>query len=192
MIQDGLVLALNAADRNSYVSGSTTWRDLSISRDDAILTNISNINQSLSLITGSSTIDITDLINDSFLSSNKNITVFFVSKQKQPLTSVSVSTFDNTYIYNLNQENIQFNIYTFTFQQQDSNIILNGYLNTDSIIAQNTTITSTMLGSSYNITIKTTNNPNPAYISQIYVYNRILQQSEIIQNYNVIKSRFGL
>ena len=28
MIQDGLVLALDAADRNSYVSGSTTWTNL--------------------------------------------------------------------------------------------------------------------------------------------------------------------
>ena len=28
MIQDGLVLVLDAADQNSYVTGSTTWRDL--------------------------------------------------------------------------------------------------------------------------------------------------------------------
>ena len=26
---DGLVLALDAADTNSYISGSTTWRDMS-------------------------------------------------------------------------------------------------------------------------------------------------------------------
>jgi hypothetical protein len=29
VVTNGLVLALDAADRNSYVSGSTTWRDLS-------------------------------------------------------------------------------------------------------------------------------------------------------------------
>jgi len=29
LVTDGLVLALDAADRNSYVSGSTTWNDLS-------------------------------------------------------------------------------------------------------------------------------------------------------------------
>jgi hypothetical protein len=29
IVTNGLVLALDAADRNSYVSGSTTWRDLS-------------------------------------------------------------------------------------------------------------------------------------------------------------------
>ena len=29
IVTNGLVLALNAADRNSYVSGSTTWYDLS-------------------------------------------------------------------------------------------------------------------------------------------------------------------
>ena len=29
IVTNGLVLALDAADRNSYVSGSTTWTDLS-------------------------------------------------------------------------------------------------------------------------------------------------------------------
>ena len=29
IVTDGIVLALNAADPNSYVSGSTAWRDLS-------------------------------------------------------------------------------------------------------------------------------------------------------------------
>jgi len=39
LIQDGLVLALDASDRNSYVSGSTTWFDLSGLNNSGSLTN---------------------------------------------------------------------------------------------------------------------------------------------------------
>jgi hypothetical protein len=39
LIQDGLVLSLDASDRNSYVSGSTTWFDLSGLNNSGSLTN---------------------------------------------------------------------------------------------------------------------------------------------------------
>jgi hypothetical protein len=39
MIQDGLVLSLDASDRNSYVSGSATWRDLSGNANSGSLIN---------------------------------------------------------------------------------------------------------------------------------------------------------
>lgn len=39
MIQDGLVLSLDASDRNSYVSGSTTWGDMSGNGNNGTLTN---------------------------------------------------------------------------------------------------------------------------------------------------------
>jgi hypothetical protein len=39
LIQDGLVLSLDASDRNSYVSGSTTWFDLSGNNLSETLTN---------------------------------------------------------------------------------------------------------------------------------------------------------
>jgi hypothetical protein len=39
IVTDGLVLALDAADRNSYVSGSTTWRDVSGNNNSGSLVN---------------------------------------------------------------------------------------------------------------------------------------------------------
>jgi hypothetical protein len=39
MIQDGLVLALDAADRNSYLGSGTTWRDISGNNNTSTLTN---------------------------------------------------------------------------------------------------------------------------------------------------------
>ena len=40
IVTNGLVLALDAADRNSYVSGSTTWNDLSGNAYNGTLTNV--------------------------------------------------------------------------------------------------------------------------------------------------------
>jgi hypothetical protein len=39
MIQDGLVLALDAADKNSYPGSGTTWRDMSGNNNTSTLTN---------------------------------------------------------------------------------------------------------------------------------------------------------
>jgi len=46
VIQDGLVLALDASDRNSYVSGSTTWTDLSGINNNGTLVNGPTFNSS--------------------------------------------------------------------------------------------------------------------------------------------------
>ena len=40
MVTDGLVLYLNAADANSYVSGSTTWYDLAGSNNGTLLNGV--------------------------------------------------------------------------------------------------------------------------------------------------------
>ena len=41
IVNDGLVVALNAADRNSYVSGSTVWNDVSINAYSGSLSGVS-------------------------------------------------------------------------------------------------------------------------------------------------------
>ena len=46
IVTNGLVLALDAADRNSYVSGSTTWRDLSGNGVNGTLLNSPTFNSS--------------------------------------------------------------------------------------------------------------------------------------------------
>jgi len=43
IVTNGLVLALDAADRNSYVSGSTTWNDLSANNFTASFNNYNNV-----------------------------------------------------------------------------------------------------------------------------------------------------
>ena len=58
IIQDGLVLALDAADKNSYVSGSTTWIDVSGNG------NNSTLNNGPTFITSSGGMVVTDGTND--------------------------------------------------------------------------------------------------------------------------------
>jgi hypothetical protein len=57
IVTNGLVLALDAADRNSYVSGSTTWNDLSGYNYNGTLTNsptFSNTNGGIISFNGTS------------------------------------------------------------------------------------------------------------------------------------------
>ncbi len=46
IVTDGLVLALDAADRNSYPGSGTTWTDLSINKSNSTLTNSPIFNSS--------------------------------------------------------------------------------------------------------------------------------------------------
>ena len=66
LIQDGLVLSLDASDRNSYVSGSTTWFDLSGNNYNGSLINGPTFN------TGSGGNIIFDGTNDEVTIGSKN------------------------------------------------------------------------------------------------------------------------
>ena len=47
LINDGLVLALDAADKVSFSSGSTTWADLSPNSNDGTLSDGSQVSTSI-------------------------------------------------------------------------------------------------------------------------------------------------
>jgi hypothetical protein len=70
IVTDGLVLCLNASDRNSYVSGSTTWNDVSGRGNNGTLTNGPTFNSANG---GSIVFDGTnDIINNNSLSAFGN------------------------------------------------------------------------------------------------------------------------
>ena len=91
VIQDGLVLALDAADRNSYVSGSTTWFDLSGNNNSGTLINGPTFNNSNG---GSIVFDgVDDYINiPSFTSTSQNMSfsLWFNPASLQAATAVNV------------------------------------------------------------------------------------------------------
>lgn len=89
IVTSGLVLNLDAADRNSYVSGSTIWTDLSGNGNNGTLTNgptFSSANGGAIVFDGVD--DAIDNINQSIsIQNNTPFTVDFVFKSLSALTS---------------------------------------------------------------------------------------------------------
>ena len=89
LIQDGLVLCLDASDRNSYVSGSTTWFDLSGNNNSGSLVNGPTFN------TGSLGSIVFDGTNDYVLVNSGSTSI-------NPTTAITVSSFFNVSSYGNN------------------------------------------------------------------------------------------
>jgi hypothetical protein len=221
LIQDGLVLALDASDRNSYVSGSTTWFDLSglnnsgslvngptfntgsggsitlDGTDDYIQTTATNLNANIGTLnlwikTGFAStdtrpyyfIDTRDSTND------QNIALYYYLSQggfviwgNSSLIFSSVKTFSSNTHFMLTL--------TYNFVSDNYALYINGNLENSSSSAKSSSgaMTKTTLGSRFNQAV------SEYFVGNIYnvqVYNRALSASEILQNYNATKTRFGL
>jgi hypothetical protein len=240
MIQDGLVLSLDASDRNSYVSGSTTWYDLSGNSNSGSLVN-----------------------GPTFNSANGGGVVFDGTNDYSnlPITFANVSS--STYIFNTSFSSIGTTVRTLIgygnttanygcwlrlassgdgipsagnarlqVRVSDTGVSVNNTIYGATNITANTNynIAFVMLPSSYKIYINgiedtllvfggsnngkwvgnglTAINTGIAIASQFFtnayqnyfagtlyttqIYNRALSVTEIAQNYNATKSRFGL
>ena len=106
LIQDGLVLCLDASDRNSYVSGSTTWFDLSGNNNSGSLVNGPTFN------TGSLGSIVFDGVDDYVLVNSGSTSI-------NPTTSITVTSFLNILSYGNNFAPVVFkqNNYPGTYEQ---------------------------------------------------------------------------
>jgi hypothetical protein len=213
IVTNGLVLALDAADRNSYVSGSTTWTDLSGNNNSGslisgptfstgsggnIVFNGSNQyincgnNSSIQITVGTISAWVRTTSPGSsyrsiiakqlawgLFSVDGILTVYDWGNAIGRTTGINIA--DGTWKYTVMT-------FTETVGTPSNNAIV--YLNGASIL------TTTIKHSNHtdNLQIATNNlsqflNGNIA-ITQIY--NRVLSASEILQNYNTQKARFGL
>ena len=216
LIQDGLILDLDASDRNSYVSGSTTWFDLSGNNNSGSLVNgptfnsgnggsivfdgsddYVNCGNSNSLkITGSLTINTffkANLLNidyqpivamgdDSYrFQRHFNTNYLAFGSRNIGLTDlVSNSTISTGVWYNA----------TAVYNGSQMLIYINGILNASGNASGNLPV------SNYNLWVGG-NSQAPSRIwngniSIVQIYNRALSASEVLQNYNATKTRFGL
>jgi hypothetical protein len=206
IVTNGLVLALDAANPKSYVSGSTIWNDLSGNGNSG------------TLISGST-----------FSSDNRGSLVFngtnqyvsFSTYQQPAQSSTSSFTWNIWIFYNGGGTNpiignrfggATWNKYTGVGLEYAAtqNVLVGGPTSNTwcniSIVKNNTSFTLYRNSTS----ISTTTNTNstvalPFYIggdpggefsncciSNVQVYNRALSYQEILQNYNVLKNRFNL
>jgi hypothetical protein len=224
IVTDGLVLALDAGNTKSYVSGSTTWFDKSGFSNNGTLVNGPTFNtESL----GSIVFDgANDYVNCSSL--NINYSASFTVNTWFKLATINRS---NTIIGSGDGEVGPY-YYWMINVQSDNFLQFRGFNGSNKNISYNTPLTSnlwyctTLTYNSGNCilylngtnvasgTVLTLNNPNASYtrlgyntwagagpgvsnylsgnIPTTQIYNRVLTQAEITQNFNALRGRFGI
>ena len=228
VVVDGLVLWLDAANPKSYVSGSTTWNDISGNRNNGTLTNGPTFNSSnggsivfdgtndyistplqildrpctfstwvnLSTIAGWQTLFGQDtsvsIPRGRFYFQKADATIEGLIQNKINFSIVkSDGSVVPTNALNVIQINTWYN-YTATLTTTSISLYENGVLqnttsNSDLFLTPNTTIT---LNAGYfnNSVVDFINGKSSIF----QIYNRALSATEVLQNYNSLKSRFGL
>jgi hypothetical protein len=217
IVTNGLLMSLDAADRNSYVSGSTTWFDLSGNNNSGSLINgpIFNTGSFGNIVFDGAD----DHINTSYSSSLSDFSLAVWFKSTDSTNAASARIIDknfstgfwtgkntsgtaNSWGGGVIQSGPPYGIfiplndgvwnYMVQVRQGTSYTLYgNGITNTTS-----TTIPSSILNSE-KIFIGSTNNNLVGYyfkgsIGLVHLYNRALSPLEVLQNYNAQKSRFGL
>jgi len=213
-VTNGLVLALDAADKNSYPGSGTSWFDLSGNNNTGTLTNGPTFNsgnggsivfdgaddyvQTSNTSFNSSTIAVSVWINRS-----TTATTFPVIASKEGVSSGWILHIINTnkIFWKINNNNstaitttasltvgLWYNIVGIYTGSQLA-VYINGIL--DSTTSDNTGINSNSTALRIG-EYQTTGNAYKGNIANIQIYNRALSATEILQNYNATKTRFGL
>lgn len=212
IITNGLVLYLDAANPSSYISGSLNWNDLSRSNNSGSLVNGPTFN------TGSGGNIVFDGVDDYVstpvarnATTNEDYTIStvfkitsFTSSDMRLLGAINGSTsqltvgWSNTtlrlWLQNTwndtsftSSTNTVYNL-TMVHGGTTTDVYVNGTFN--STITNKTSYFNNLgLGNNFILTYGTYFNGN-IYTTQ--VYNRALLASEVLQNYNAQKTRFGL
>jgi hypothetical protein len=229
MIQNGLVLVLDAADRNSYSSSSTIWRDLSGNANNGTLTNgptFNSVNGGSIVFDGSDDyISIPDAssikpatqltMEATFRMTTKNTfnTILCKPATNAPWTSPFLSYMlrvqaaslqialnrnstylfiDHSFDYLINTNyHVTFNIDMTTGAYRyflNGNLVLNSTITSGGSISYGTQ--PCLIGAGFG-----SSPVGELFTGNIYnakIYNRVLSDSEVVQNYNALKSRFNL
>jgi hypothetical protein len=219
IVTNGLVLYLDASNTKSYVSGSTTWNDVSRSGNNGTLTNGPTFNSGNggSIVfdgsnqyikpPNSTTLQLTNFTLSSWVRINvQNIDQYIIDTSTNGGSGFGYSyriKADNKirfWAYDANNAldstttispNIWYNILvTYNNTSKIQSIYINGVFNVSNIHTNTfvvSTVTNLQIGGS--LVLGGYINGN---IAQTSIYNRNLSASEVSQNYNATKSRFGL
>jgi hypothetical protein len=220
LIQDGLVLCLDAANSKSYPGSGTSWIDLSRNENNVTLQNgptFSSGNGGTIFFDGTNDCASKTSINVSYLTIDvwAKWTQFFSDSNGHALVSNSNSATNGYLLYqstaspynkiqafvrgssiNAFQSNsalstgVWYNI-GFTYNGSTNNIYLNGILD-NSVTATVGAITASSANFIIGATYTVGSNPFNGNIANVKLYNRALSASEILQNYNATKGRFRL
>jgi hypothetical protein len=213
---EGLVLYLDAANQYSYVSGSTSWNDISRGGNNGTLVNGPTYNSANG---GSIVFDgVDDYVNLFVLDSTNSFTIDFWFKNSANGIKVISGMYNGSgadwYIgvWSDNKFNFSFgspskrNLYSLNTVNngsiQNATCIYNKSINSiflylNGILqSSSSSILSSVTQPGGNLTIgkfgDITSFPWPGNIYNYKIYNRALSATEVLQNYNATKTRFGL
>jgi hypothetical protein len=220
IITDGLVLSLDAADRNSYVSGSTVWNDVSGNGNNGTLTNgptFSSANGGSIVFDGTndyaSTTNNITLTTATFISwvnlngSQPSYTGILLGRISDAIATGLGLSFGNP---TTNQLGYLWNGAVNTYAWNSGLIVPTSTWCMVALSVSATSATAYLYRSSGITTA--TNTVNHSSVSNIFnvgrdpfggrffngniaqslLYNRALSSTEITQNFNAVKSRFNL
>jgi hypothetical protein len=217
IVSNGLVLALDASDRNSYPGSGTTWRDMSGNGNNGTLTNGPTFNSANG---GNFNFDGTDdyLVTNNFITlsstSNWTIQTWISSKSTSGGTAYLAflggngDTSNNFFFFEWHDRIFSRNSVTgnFAFQSGftpalplNNTIFLLTLINRSGNLELYSNITKTTVNTalsgnlSFNNIMRQRTGVSPGgNMYNFNLYNKALSEQEIQQNYNAQKPRFGL
>ena len=213
IVTSGLILALDAANRKSYPGSGTTWSDL-VGSNNGTLTNGPTFNSdnagsivfdgtndaiSLSNITPTSGASFSAWININGSNSNYGSifanwsdtgggTAYWIGTFINQSTTIQVY-FNGSLISNITS--LLLNTWMLLTVSHTGSVC-KGYINAIEIFSLSSTLATSNNNTSIGYDITRTNYPFKGNIAQALIHNRALSAAEVLQNYNVQKSRFGL
>jgi hypothetical protein len=222
IVTDGLVLYLDAANPNSYVSGSTTWRDISRSGNNGTLINgptysssnagiisfdgiddyVSLGSSASSLIQGKTSFSIGIMFKMDSLAVLRGLigTLNYGCGANLGLvSSTNQLTFynDTAACYSVSFDNfVEVGKWIYAVGTYDGTTT-RLYAIKDGVLRQTSGTTKSGSTNTFTSDFRVMGNQFSSYFtngqcSQSVVYNKSLSQQEIIQNYNSIRARFGI
>ena len=223
-VTDGLVFAVDAANKKSYPGSGTTWANLAGSNsgtltngptfssgnggsivfdgtDDSVVTTLTSNTVFNSTFTVSMWFKMTDTDNTAFPrlfdksadnSTNSGFTAFLYDSNANDTDAVLYLKVTNssTLAYSSINVNTWYHLTAVYFDSQYKVYINGGSANTSShsnALSNVTTSNALTIGNT-----SSTGRPFAGNIATTSIYNRELSQAENTQNYNALKSRFGL
>jgi hypothetical protein len=218
IVTNGLVLYLDAANYLSYTSGSTTWNDLSGNNNSGSLVNgptFSSTNAGSIVFDGTNDTVQANAVNSSYFTLSVWVkwTQFVSSDQGYAILSNNTSTNNGYMLYqgtSAPYNTVKIFVCTPTLAVVTSNTLLstnvwynltvtyNGnlillYIN--SIVDNSAPQTGTVTSNPGSLILGKTGYLNAYFngnLANVQIYNRALSASEVLQNYNATKARFGL
>jgi hypothetical protein len=215
IVVDGLVLSLDAANTKSYPGTGTVWSDLSRDGNNGTLTNgptfnagnggnivFDGVNDFISILGSTSITTATLLIWVYRDGAQPNYAGIFYSRGFQANGMSFFSTTNNlsyawnsssstfTFNSNLNVPNLQWSMCAVSISATNAILYVgssSGLLSATNNVSNSSTIVNGLRIASDNFW-----SPFKGSVSNAMFYNRALSPTEILQNFNATKGRFGL